>query len=257
MVRKRNGQAAPKVDPADRLDEGLPGLELTEFEAAPPEDDDEASAADHAVTTLVLIELDVSGSVKPYADVVTRSFADLVQKLRDDALTALGVRLAVVTTWQKLTPFAAVKDFVVPHLWFYSSSPLGRAASLGCEAVRAELKAAVKAGRPVNKMLMAVITDSKPKGESPQETREGVRQVRELREGRPPLNVFGFFVGPGEPGEFLRSLCGENPVVHAAEPDEGYRLIFNWLLGAIQSCSRSQPGEAAEMPPLPRGLVCR
>jgi hypothetical protein len=102
-----------------------------------------------------------------------------------------------------------------------------------------------------------VITDSQPNGESPEETREGIRQVKELRKGRPPLNVFGFFVGAGEPGEFLRSVCGDNPVIHADEPDEGYRHIFDWLLGAIQSCSRSQPGEAAEMPDLPRGLSCR
>jgi uncharacterized protein YegL len=246
----------PEEDPVERIEKLLRESESDEF-AAIPADEDEPSGADHSPKTLVVFVLDVSGSVAKHDHEVVTSFGGLVGGLQDDHMTALGVRLGLIDTWMKVTDFALAKDFEPPDFMFGSSSPLGQATSRACELLRAELKAAAAQGRPVNKVLLVVITDSQPHGESPEDTREGVRKVAAMRKGHPPLNVFGFAVGRGEPGEFLRSLCGENPVIHAAEPEEGYRRIFEWLLSAIQSCSRSQPGQTVELPNLPRGLVAK
>jgi uncharacterized protein YegL len=120
-----------------------------------------------------------------------------------------------------------------------------------CRLVEEQMEASAAAGRPLNKLLAAIITDGKPAGESPDDTRRGVKDAKRMREGKPPLNFFVFKVGPGEAGEFLRQVAGKNPVIHAAEPETGYRKIFDWLAGAIKSASMSQPNEAAETPELP------
>jgi uncharacterized protein YegL len=255
VVQSRKNKAVPQEDPVERMEKLLEEAETDGFPDVP--DDDEPSATDHSVTTLVAFVLDTSGSVAKHDREVVTSFGGLVGGLQDDHMTALGVRLGLVDTWEKVTDFALAKDFEPPDFQFGSSSPLGRATSRACELLRAELKDSAAHGRPVNKVLLVVITDSLPHGEPPADTREGVRQVNAMRKGNPPLNVFGFFVGPGEPGEFLRSLCGDNPVIHAAEPEEGYRRIFEWLLSAIQSCAQSQPGQKVEMPRLQRGLVAK
>jgi uncharacterized protein YegL len=255
-----------RKDPADTLGGEVQGGEGGECVAAAdlaarlagdPADEDEPTATDHSVTTLVAFVLDISGSVVKHDNEVVTSFGGLVGGLQDDHMTALGVRLGLVDTWEKVTGFAVAKDFEPPDFLFGSSSPLGRATSRACELLRTELKAAAAHGRPVNKVLLVEITDSQPHGESPADTREGIRQVTAMRKGHPPINVFGFFVGPGQPGEFLRALCGDNPVIHAAEPEEGYRRIFEWLLSAIQSCAQSQPGQKIQLPNLSRGLVAK
>jgi uncharacterized protein YegL len=256
VVQSRKKKTVPKEDPVERLEKLLRESE-SEAIAVIPDDEDESSATDHSVTTLIIFVLDVSGSVAKYDREVVTSFGGLVGGLQDDHMMALGVRIAVVDTWEKITGFAIAKDFEPPDFSFGSSSPLGRVTSRACELLRTELKAAARDGRPVNKVLLVLITDSQPHGESPADTREGIRQAAAMRKGQPPLNVFGFFVSRGEPGEFLRSLCGENPVIHAAEPEEGYRRIFEWLLSALLSCSRSQPGQTVELPNLPRGLVAK
>jgi uncharacterized protein YegL len=253
---QRKKKAVPREDPVERLEKLLQESESEGF-AVIPDDEDEPSATDHSGKTIVVVVPDISGSVAKYDREVVTSFGGLVGGLQDDHMTALGVRLGVVDTWEKVTAFALAKDFEPPDFLFGSSSPLGRATSRACELLKTELKDAAAHGRPVNKLLLVLITDSQPHGESPADTREGIRQVSAMRKGHPPLNVFGFFVGPGEPRQFLRSLCGDNPVIHAAEPEEGYRRIFEWLLTAIQSCSRSQPGQTVELPNLPRGLVAK
>jgi uncharacterized protein YegL len=101
---------------------------------------------------------------------------------------------------------------------------------------------------------VALITDGQPKGESPAETRRGVKDAKRMQEGKPPLNFFVFKVGSGEPGEFLRQVAGKKPIIHAAEPETAYRKIFDWLAGTIRSASMSQPEERAETPGLPPGL---
>jgi uncharacterized protein YegL len=221
----------------------------------PDEGCDESPEADHTVTTLAVIILDVSGSVSPYRDEVVDSLTGLVEKLQDDSLTAIGVRLAVVNTWQTVWHFTPAADFEVLDLGFGSSTPLGRVTSRACQLVEEEMEASAAAGRPRTKMLAALITDGKPTGESPAETRQGVNDAKRMREGKPPLNFFVFKVGPGEPGEFLRQVAGKKPVVHAAEPEAAYQKIFDWLAGAIKSAYMSQPNEAAETPDLPPG--CR
>jgi uncharacterized protein YegL len=256
VVLKRKKRTKPEDDPAELVEELLGESELSDFEAAPGPDDD-APATDHTVTTYALLGIDFSGSVAHRADEVVRNLKGLVRRLNDDALTALGVRIGVVTTWEKAIAFTAAKDFEVPEFTFGSNSPLGRMTSLGCELFAAELQNAASSGRPVNKCLAAFISDGLPHGETMAETREGVRRVNAMRAGSPPLNVFSFHVGEGDPAEFLYAVSRPNPVIQAAAPEDGYRLIFEWLLGAIQSCSRSQPGQVVEMPELPRGLVCR
>jgi uncharacterized protein YegL len=256
MVQSGKKKTVPKEDPVERMERLLKESESVDFTLIPAAAD-EPSGTDHSVKTLVVTVLDVSGSVSKFDRVVVTSFGGLVGGLQADHMTALGVQIAVVDTWEKVTDFALAKDFAPPDFSFGSASPLGRTTSRACELLQSELKAAAAEGRPVNKVLLVVITDSKPNGESPADTREGIRQVTVMRKGHPPLNVFGFLVGPSEPGKFLRALCGDNPVIHAAEPEEGYRRIFEWLLSAIQSCSRSQPGQIVDLPNLPQGLVAK
>jgi uncharacterized protein YegL len=193
--------------------------------------------------------------VSPDRKEVVDSLTGLVKKLQSDALTAIGVRIAVITTWEKVWDFLPAADFEVSDLNFGSSTPLGRVTSRACRLVEEEMEASAAAGRPLNKMLAALITDGKPTGESPADTRQGVNDAKRMREGKPPLNFFVFKVGPGEPGEFLRQVAGKKPVVHAAEPEAAYQKIFDWLAGAIKSASMSQPEEKAETPDLPPG--CR
>ncbi|MFO0808986.1 MAG: hypothetical protein U0746_10210 [Gemmataceae bacterium] len=262
MWTGKNGR--PKADPAEELAKLLVPPESNDIEAAPwrppapddeaPEVDDDAPDADHVITTLAVIVLDVSGSVYPYADEVTGGFNGLSRYLRDDSLTAFGVRLSLVNTWLSVTPFVPAADFVEREFRFGSSTPLGRATSRACEQIEDEMAASAAAGRPINKIMMAVITDGIPKNESPAETRKGVEDVKRLRKGRPPLNVITFKCGPGEPGAFLRAISGSTPVIHASEPETGYREIFKWLASAIRSASESQPGEVAEAPDLTAGL---
>jgi uncharacterized protein YegL len=256
MRQSGKKKTVPEEDPVERMERLLKESDSDGFSVIPAADD-EPSVTDHSVTTLVVFVLDISGSVSKYDSQVVTSFGGLVSGLQDDHMTALGVRLALVDTWEKVTGFALAKDFEPPDFSFGSSSPLGRATTRACELLQAELKAAAAEGRPVNKVLLIEITDSLPHGESPADTREGVRQVNAMRKGNPPLNVFGFFVGPGEAGDYLRSLCGENPVIHAAEPEEGYRRIFEWLLSAIQSCALSQPKQMVQLPKLSQGLVAK
>jgi uncharacterized protein YegL len=254
----------PSIDPMKKLEELLhqerSNLEVVQHAASPPDDeskeanDGDAPEADHALTTLAVIILDVSGSVSPYAKEVVDSLIELLKKLKDDAFTALGIRVGVVTTWETVWKFKAAADFEVPALTFGSGTPLGRVTSSACRLVEEEMEASAAAGRPLNKMLVALITDGKPAGESPDETRQGVRDAKRMREGRPPLNFFVFKVGRGEPGDFLRAVAGPKRVIHAAEPETAYNKIFNWLAGTMKSASMSQPNQVAETEELPQGL---
>ena len=262
MRTGKNGQK--KDDPKTRMEELLQN-EASDIEIAPDvaaladeesqgADDGETPEVDHTVTTLAVIVLDVSGSVSPYSKEVAQSLNGLVKKLKDDALTAIGVRIAVITTWEAVWEFTPASDFTVWPLKLGSGTPLGRVTSQACELVEEEMEASAAAGRPLNKMLVAFITDGQQTGESPAETRRGVKDAKRMREGRPPLNFFVFKVGPGEPGEFLRAVAGTKPVIHAAEPETGYRKIFEWLAGTIRSASMSQPNEMVETDELPQGL---
>jgi uncharacterized protein YegL len=254
----------PKADPVKEIETLLENqasdIEIAAHVAAiaddeiPEEGYDETPEGDHTVTTLAVIGLDVSGSVSPYHDEVVDSLTGLVKKLKDDSLTALGVRIAVVTTWEKVWEFEPAADFEVSELTFGSSTPLGRVTSRACRLVEEEMEASAAAGRPMNKMLFALITDGKPTGESPADTRQGVKDAKRMQEGRPPLNFFVFKVGRGLPGEFLHQVAGKKPVVHAAEPEAAYQKLFSWLAGTIKSASMSQPEEAAETPDLPPGF---
>lgn len=259
---KKGGRKADPVKEIERLLENQASdIEIAAHVAAladdeiPDDCDDETPAADHTVTTLAVIILDVSGSVSPYSKEVLGSLTGLVKKLKDDSLTALGVRIAVVTTWEKVWHFEAAADFEVGDLTFGSGTPLGRVTSRACRLVEEEMEASAAAGRPLNKMLAALITDGKPTSESPADTRQGAKDAKRMREGKPPLNFFVFKVGQGQPGEFLRQVAGKNPVVHAAEPEAAYQKIFDWLAGAIKSASMSQHDEVVPAPDLPPG--CR
>jgi uncharacterized protein YegL len=261
MVQK-NKKGGRKADPVKEIEKLLQNdasdIEIAAHVAAladeeiPDESYDETPEADHTVTTLAVIILDVSGSVSPYSEEVVSSLTGLVQKLQSDALTAIGVRIAVVTTWENVWEFLPAADFKVNLLTFASSSPLGRVTSSACALVEEEMEASAAAGRPLNKMLAALITDGQPKGESPAETRRGVKDAKRMQEGKPPLNFFVFKVGSGEPGEFLRQVAGKKPIIHAAEPETAYRKIFDWLAGTIKSASMSQQNEVAETAPLPQ-----
>src|SRR5262249_14709682 len=156
--------------------------------------------ADHTVSTLAVLGLDVSGSVMDNSDEVVESVNGLVKKLKHDSLTALGVRIALVTTWEKVWEFKPAADFEVGALNFGSGSPLAGVRTRACRPVEEEREASAAAGRPINKMLAAPITDGRPAGESPDETRRGAKDAQRMREGKPPLNFFVFKVGQGEPG---------------------------------------------------------
>jgi uncharacterized protein YegL len=258
---KKGGRKADPVKEIEKLiQNSASDIEIAARVAALADDegedesDEESPEADHTVTTLAVIVLDVSGSVSPYSKEVVESLTGLVKKLQDDSLTAIGVRIAVVTTWETVWEFMPAAEFEVSDLTFGSSTPLGRVTSRACKLVEEEMEASAAAGRPLNKMLAALITDGQPRGESPADTRQGVKDARRMREGKPPLNFFVFKVGPGEPGEFLRQVAGTKPVIHAAEPETGYRKLFNWLAGTIKSASMSQPEEKSETPELPPGF---
>jgi uncharacterized protein YegL len=263
MVQK-NKKGGRKADPVKEIEKLLQN-DASDIEIAahaadladdeiPDEDYDDTPEADHTVTTIGVVIIDVSGSVWPYSEEVQGSVTGLVKKLQSDALTALGVRIAVLTTWEKVWGFQPAADFEVPELTFGSSSPLGRVTSRACELIEEEMESAAAVGRPLNKMLAALITDGQPRGESPAETRQGANDAKRMREGKPPLNFFVFKVGAGLPGEFLRQVAGKKPIIHAAEPEAAYQKIFDWLAGAIKSASMSQPEEKAETPELPSGL---
>ncbi len=258
---KKGGRKADPVKAIEKLIQNQASdLEIAAHVAALVDDesqdngDEDAPEADHTVTTLAVIGLDVSGSVSPYSEEVVGSLAGLVKKLQSDALTAIGVRIAVVTTWEKVWEFKPAADFKVPDLTFGSSSPLGRVTSRVCRLIEEEMEASAAAGRPLNKMLAAIITDGQPRGESPADTRQGVMDAKRMREGKPPLNFFVFKIGQGEPGEFLRQVAGKKPIIHAAEPETAYRKIFDWLAGTIKSAFISQPQEKARTPELSPGL---
>src|SRR5262249_32179265 len=198
---KKGGRKADPVKEVEKLLQNAPSdIEIAAHVADLADDesqydgDDDAPEADHTVTTIAVIVLDVSGSVAPYSEEVVGSLTGLVQKLQSDALTAIGVRIAVVTTWENVWEFLPAADFKVNLLSFASSSPLGRVTSRACALVEEEMAASAAAGRPLNKMLAALITDGLPRGESPADTRQGVKDAKRMREGKPPLNFFVFKV---------------------------------------------------------------
>jgi uncharacterized protein YegL len=210
----------------------------------------------------VVLVLDTSASMTgdPIAQ-VNEGLRQFEQQIKEDALAALRVELAIVTfggwvrvidprTGQPLDPpdpaaaFATVDHFTAPTLVAEGNTPMGEAVTTALGLLRGR-KDLYKAGaigyyRP----WLMLIGDGQPTDSG----WEAAAAAAVAEEGRNGVTVFPIAVDKAEVATLGRFSSTRQPMKLRSIDEFG--ALFSWLSGSLSAVAASQPGEQVALPPV-------
>jgi uncharacterized protein YegL len=210
----------------------------------------------------VVLVLDTSASMTgdPIAQ-VNQGLAQFARQIKEDALAALRVDLAIVTFGgyvrvvdpfggpplahpDPAAAFATVDRFVPPTLAADGNTPLGEAVSvaLGLLRGRKDLYRAGAIGyyRP----WLMLVSDGQPT-DGDWEAAAAAAVAEEARNG---VTVFPIAVDQAELATLGRFSASRQPMKLRSIDEFG--AMFSWLSGSLSAVASSQPGEQVALPPV-------
>jgi uncharacterized protein YegL len=206
---------------------------------------DIAGADNNAPRVLLAKGLDVSDSVKPFADEIAAGEAEMARTLGEHRVARLSVEVASarIGTPPRLEPFRPAGERPATPLAFTGGSPYGTTLDLLSDELVRRADELAAAGIDVQKAFAVVIGDGRVNSESAAVTAKAVERFRSLQDPS-SLGLVVFPVAVGEADlAFLGRLSAGNAPKRLRDFD--FRSLFRWLASVAVTVSVSQPGAAA------------
>lgn len=254
MATRRTNQV-PRSNPADPPPHGPPvppryAVDAEEFWAEEEMTGDMAEEVREPDGTLpvglavmVVILLDVSGSLIAFADRVRAGFRRMLDNFRENTATKVSVDLLLVTFADraKSSGFAPAGRFAPPELSFGGQTNLADALDTARAAVEARWREYAAAGVQLNKCLEFVVTDGHPTGEY----KEAVKRNRVFEARNRRVEVFPVAAGDAAM-PVLAELSGHREPLLLDECN--WAEFFAWIYKSAEVVSGSLPGDQVDLP---------
>ena len=198
------------------------------------------------LAVMVVLVLDVSGSLCPYATMIQKAFANLFESLRKNGTTRVCVDVLVVTFADQVKTFGftPAESFTVPALTFGGMTNTGMALDAARETIEARWREYAEQGVSLNRVMEIVITDGHPSG-SREEYQKAVSRHRAFEAQHKRVEVFPVAAGQAAMPSLAELSVGREPLLlDQTHWDE----LFAWIYQSSLVVSASIPGGRIDLP---------
>lgn len=196
-----------------------------------------------ALAVMVVIVLDVSGSLASFTDAIRNGLARLIESLRRDSTTSVSVDLLLLTFSDRVKAygFATPHNFEMPSISCSGTTAMGAAVAEAKNRVEARLREYAVSGTQLNRCMVLVISDGHPSDEY----EESFAALRAFEARMSKVEVF-----PVAAGNAAVAVLNRLSKVREAAPLDTlqFEKLFNWIFESTRMVSASQPGERVELP---------
>jgi uncharacterized protein YegL len=252
MAAKRWGQAPQQTKvPADLVhqpleDEAIDNDQELDTGEEFSEDSDELESASNlpaGIAVMIVVLLDVSGSLGLNAEKIREGVARLLDSLRREGTTKVSVDLLLLTSANEVKAFgfSVPANFECPKLQFGGQTYMGAAVGEAKVRIEDRLREYAEEGVSLNKCMVLAISDGKPTDDF----EKSFADMRKFEAKFKRIEVFPVAVGDAA-HEVLNQLSGVRQAV--CLENFQFAKMFDWLFQSARIASTSKPGDQVDLP---------
>jgi len=200
---------------------------------------------------LVMVLLDISGSMSSHAPELYRALARLIQELKNDSIAIKSAELAVVgfgnERAETLREFATVRDLLdAPQVHCDGGTPFGLGLRRALQMLSDRQTELMSRGVPQYKPLVFILSDGCPTDHYAPEALKFAKAAEQHG-----YNVFALGYGDAADTKVLGSLT---PHVFKATSSFSFADWFKWISRSVARVSRSSESDEIEIE-VPPGVI--